>query len=61
MSAQSTFWQSMLRVTETVQLAEDQRLSLTGSGAATFLTQEAVILSDGLPFDSFDSQAYDSA
>jgi hypothetical protein len=59
--AGSNFYQSMLRLSETVQLAEDQRLSLTTSGAAGFTTQEAAILSDGIPFDTFDQQAWLSA
>lgn len=44
-----------------MQLAEDQRLSLAGSAATSFLVQEAVILSDGIPFDTFDTQNYVAA
>lgn len=54
----ATFWQSFYRIQETVKLAEDQRLSLTTSAATGFLTQEAVILSDGVPLDAFDADAY---
>lgn len=57
----ATFWQALFRVQETVQLAEDQRLALTASGATGFLTQEAVILTDGVPLDTFDSAAYGQA
>ena len=59
--SQSTFWQTFLRIQETVQLAEDQRLSLAGSGATSYLVQEAVTLSDGVPFNTFDTQNYSSA
>jgi hypothetical protein len=51
----------MLRVQETVQLAEDQRLSLTSNTATGYVTQEAVILSDGIPLDIFDAQAYNAS
>lgn len=57
----STWFQAFSRIQETVQLAEDQRLSLTASTAVGYLTQEAVILADGLPFDTFDASAYDAA
>jgi len=54
----ATFWQSGLRLSEAVQLVEDQRLSLVSSSAEGFLTQEAVILSDGIPLDTFDANAF---
>lgn len=54
----ANFWQCGVRLQETVKLAEDQRLSLVSSGAAGFVTQEAVILGDGIPLDPFDAAAY---
>lgn len=56
--SQATWYQSWYRIQETVKLAEDQRLSLTGSGSTSFLTQEGVILQDGVPLDAFDADAY---
>lgn len=56
----ATFFQSFSRIQETVQLAEDQRLSLTSTTATGYVTQEAAILSDGVPLDVFDAPAYDN-
>lgn len=57
----ATFWQSMIRVQETVQLAEDQRLSLASTAVTGFIGQEAVILADGVPLDAFDASAYNQS
>jgi hypothetical protein len=57
----ATFFQVMQRLQETVQVAEDQRLSFVSSSATGYLTQETVILSDGIPFDVFDGPAYSNA
>lgn len=54
----ANFWQSWVRGVESVKLAEDQRLSLTSTGATGYATQEGVILADGIPLDVFDEQAY---
>lgn len=57
----ANFYQSFLRLQETVKLAEDQRLSLTTTAATGYLTQENLILSDGIPFDVFDANLYNSS
>lgn len=56
----TTFYQVGLRITETVKLVEDQRLSLVSTGSTGFLTSENVILADGIPFDAFDAPAYNT-
>lgn len=52
------WFQSFLRVRETVKLAEDQRLSLSSTSSTGFIGQETTILSDGVPLDAFDAAAY---
>lgn len=54
----ANFYTSFLRITETVKIVEDQRLSLVNTAATGYLTQEAVILADGIALDSFDAPAY---
>jgi len=57
----TNFYTAGLRVTESVKLVEDQRLSLVNTAAAGFITQEAVILTDAIPFDSNNAPAYTTA
>lgn len=53
-TATATWPQIMQRLQETAALAENQRTSLAG----TYLTNEATILGDGVPFDAFDAPPY---
>lgn len=55
MTATATWPEAWLRGQEYTKLAEDLRANETAGGATSWLSQEAVILGDGVPFDVFDA------